>query len=93
MKKNNKQLPRFQSEEDAFAFWESHDVSEYLDASDALVNPEFSNLKKTEDSEVKMIAIPHALLVRVKRQAEKRKMSPYTLIVRYIKNGLESSQI
>lgn len=55
MPKELKQIPEFTSEDEEFEFWATHDSTEYLDWSNAIKNPTFSNLKRTEGIESMII--------------------------------------
>ena len=71
-------LPRFESEAEERAFWESHDSADYLDWSQAerVVMP---NLRPT--SKAISLRLPVALLERIRVAAHKRDV-PYQSLIK-----------
>lgn len=45
-----KQIPKFKNENDEDKFWSTHDSTDYVDWSKAVVNPSFPNLKMSTRS-------------------------------------------
>ncbi len=78
MSKPKKTPPKFKTEAEERAFWESHDSSDYMDwkqAQPAL----FPNLKPS--TKTISLRLPEALLERIKIEANKRDM-PYQSLIK-----------
>ena len=73
-----KKRPKFKSEADERAFWESHDSSEYLDWSRA-ERVLLRNLKPS--TKTISLRLPEMLLDRIKIEANKRDM-PYQSLIK-----------
>ena len=78
MKKKLKQVPRFRTEAEERAFWESHDTADYFDLSKA-VRVQFPNLKFSTKSI--SLRLPQGLLDRIKVAANKRDV-PYQSLIK-----------
>ncbi len=78
MNKPKKIPPRFKTEAQERAFWESHDSSEYLDWRSARITS-FPNLKPS--TKTISLRLPEALLDRIKIEANKRDM-PYQSLIK-----------
>jgi len=78
MAKPKKTLPKFETEADERAFWESHDSSDYVDWRQAKP-ARFPNLKPS--TKTISLRLPVALLERIKVEANKRDM-PYQSLIK-----------
>jgi predicted DNA binding CopG/RHH family protein len=78
MKKKLKSVPRFRSEAEERAFWESHDTADYFDLSKAR-RARFPNLKLSTTSI--SLRLPQDLLERIKIAANKRDV-PYQSLIK-----------
>jgi len=78
MKKTLKAVPRFRSEAEERAFWESHDTADYFDLSKA-ERVRFPNLKLSTQSI--SLRLPLGLLERIKVAANKRDV-PYQSLIK-----------
>jgi len=78
MKKKLKPVPRFRSEAEERAFWESHDTADYFDLSKA-ERVRFPNLKLSTQSI--SLRLPQSLLERIKVAANKRDV-PYQSLIK-----------
>jgi len=78
MKKKLKPVPRFKSEAEERAFWESHDTADYFDLSKAR-RVQFPNLKLSTTSI--SLRLPQGLLDRIKIAANKRDV-PYQSLIK-----------
>jgi predicted DNA binding CopG/RHH family protein len=77
-KKNLKPVPRFKTEADERAFWESHDTADYFDLSKAQ-RARFPNLKLSTTSI--SLRLPQGLLEQIKVAANKRDV-PYQSLIK-----------
>jgi len=77
--KKLKPIPRFKNEAEEAEFWATHDSTEYLDWSKAIVNPVFSNLKLS--TKTITIRVPESLLSALKVIANKKDV-PYQSLVK-----------
>jgi predicted DNA binding CopG/RHH family protein len=77
-KKNLKPVPRFKTEADERAFWESHDTADYFDLSKAQ-RARFPNLKLSTTSI--SLRLPQGLLDQIKVAANKRDV-PYQSLIK-----------
>jgi predicted DNA binding CopG/RHH family protein len=78
MSKPKKIPPKFKTEAQERAFWESHDSSEYVDWRSARITS-FPNLKPS--TKTISLRLPEALLDRIKIEANKRDM-PYQSLIK-----------
>jgi predicted DNA binding CopG/RHH family protein len=78
MAKKPKSIPKFRSEQEERAFWESHDSTEYVDWSKAK-RVRLPNLKPTTKSI--SLRLPLSLLDRIKVEANKRDV-PYQSLIK-----------
>ncbi len=78
MAKKLKLIPKFRSEREERAFWESHDSTEYVDWSKAR-RVDFPNLKPSTKSI--SLRLPVSLLDRIKIEANKRDV-PYQSLIK-----------
>lgn len=65
--KNVKKQPVFKNEDQERDFWATADVTDYVDLKDAIVNPDFSNLKYS--TETISLRLPQSLLRTIKMEA------------------------
>ena len=79
--KKLKSLPRFKNEDEEDKFWSSHDSTEYIDWSKAVVNPVFPNLRPS--TRTITIRVPESLLSSLKMIANKKDV-PYQSLVKII---------
>jgi predicted DNA binding CopG/RHH family protein len=77
-KKKLKPIPKFASEAEERAFWESHDTADYLDLSKA-VSVNFPNLKPSTTAI--SLRLPVGLLEQIKIAANKRDV-PYQSLIK-----------
>lgn len=84
-----KKTPKFKSEAEERAFWESHDSSEYVDWSKAS-SISLPNLKPS--TKTISLRLPESLLNRIKIEANKRDMPYQSLIKAWLANDVEKSR-
>lgn len=77
--KKLKPIPRFKNEDEEAEFWATHDSTEYIDWSKAIVNPSFPNLKPS--TKTITIRVSESLLNNLKRIANKKDV-PYQSLVK-----------
>lgn len=77
--KKLKPIPRFKNEDEEDEFWSTHDSTEYVDWSKAMVNPAFPNLKFS--TKTITIRVPQSLLDSLKMIANKKDV-PYQSLVK-----------
>jgi predicted DNA binding CopG/RHH family protein len=77
-KKKLKPIPKFASEAEERAFWESHDTADYLDLGKA-VRVSFPNLKPSTTAI--SLRLPIGLLEQIKIAANKRDV-PYQSLIK-----------
>jgi predicted DNA binding CopG/RHH family protein len=78
MNKKLKTVPKFRSEADERAFWETHDTADYFDLSKAR-RVQFPNLKLSTTAI--SLRLPQGLLDRIKIAANKRDV-PYQSLIK-----------
>jgi predicted DNA binding CopG/RHH family protein len=78
MNRRLKTVPKFRSEADERAFWESHDTADYFDLSKAQ-RARFPNLKLSTTAI--SLRLPQGLLDRIKIAANKRDV-PYQSLIK-----------
>lgn len=74
-----KKLPRFQNEDEEREFWATHDLTDYFDISQAVINPVFPNLKSS--TRTVSIRLPESLIAALKALANKKDV-PYQSLVK-----------
>lgn len=74
-----KQLPKFKNEDEEREFWATHDLTDYFDMSQAIVNPIFPNLKSSTSTV--SIRLPESLIAALKALANKKDV-PYQSLVK-----------
>lgn len=77
--KKLKTIPKFKNEDEEDEFWSTHDTTEYIDWSKAIINPSFPNLKLSTRSIT--IRVPESLLNSLKMLANKKDV-PYQSLVK-----------
>ncbi len=78
MSRKLKTVPKFRSESEERAFWESHDTADYFDLSNAQ-RARFPNLKLSTTAI--SLRLPQGLLDRIKVAANKRDV-PYQSLIK-----------
>jgi predicted DNA binding CopG/RHH family protein len=89
MNKKLKPVPRFQSEAEERAFWESHDTADYFDLSKAQ-RVRFPNLKLSTTSI--SLRLPQELLDRIKIAANKRDVPYQSLIKIWLRERVDADR-
>ncbi|OGK38450.1 hypothetical protein A3F34_00070 [Candidatus Roizmanbacteria bacterium RIFCSPHIGHO2_12_FULL_44_10] len=79
--KEFKLIPKFVNEDDEREFWAKHDSTDYINWSQAVVNPEFPNLKPS--TKIITIRVPEWLLNSLKTLAN-RKDVPYQSLLKIL---------
>ena len=87
MKKKLKPIPRFRSEAEERAFWESHDTTDYVDWSKAR-RVRFPNLKPSTTSI--SLRLPVDLLEQIKVAANRRDVPYQSLIKMWLSEKVSS---
>ena len=77
--KKLKVIPKFKNEDEEDEFWSTHDSTEYIDWSKAIVNPSFPNLKLS--TKTITIRVTESLLNSLKMLANKKDV-PYQSLVK-----------
>lgn len=84
-----KTIPKFKTEVEERAFWESHDSSEYIDLKKA--HPvSMPNLKPS--TKTISLRLPESLLDSIKIEANKRDMPYQSLIKAWLANDVKQSR-
>lgn len=78
-KRKLKPIPQFKNEDEEAEFWATHDSTEYIDWSKAIVNPVFPNLKPS--TKTITIRVSQSLLDSLKMIANKKDV-PYQSLVK-----------
>lgn len=79
MKKKLKKIPLFKNEKEEADFWSTHDSTEYIDWSKAIINPTFSNLKPSTRNIT--MRVSESMLGALKMLANKKDV-PYQSLVK-----------
>lgn len=77
--KKLKPIPKFKNEDEEDEFWATHDSTDYIDWSKAVVNSVFPNLKPS--TKTITIRVPESLINDLKVIANKRDV-PYQSLVK-----------
>lgn len=77
--KKLKLIPQFKNEDEEAEFWSTHDSTDYIDWSKAIVNPVFPNLKLS--TKTITIRVSQSLLDSLKMLANKKDV-PYQSLVK-----------
>lgn len=77
--KKFKPIPKFKNEDEEEDFWATHDSTDYVDWSKAIINPVFSNLKPS--TKTITIRVSESLLNSLKMIAHKKDV-PYQSLVK-----------
>ncbi len=84
-----KAMPKFKTEAEERAFWESHDSSDYLDWKEAK-SVSMPNLKPS--TKTISLRLPEGLLDSIKIEANKRDMPYQSLIKSWLAEDVKQSQ-
>ncbi len=84
-----KTIPKFKTEAEERAFWESHDSSEYVDLKKAH-SVSMPNLKPS--TKTISLRLPEGLLNSIKIEANKRDMPYQSLIKAWLANDVKQSR-
>jgi predicted DNA binding CopG/RHH family protein len=84
-----KTIPKFNTEAEERAFWESHDSSEYVDLNKAR-SASMPNLKPS--TKTISLRLPEGLLDSIKIEANKRDMPYQSLIKAWLANDVKQSR-
>ncbi len=84
-----KKIPKFKTEAQERAFWESHDSSEYLDWKQAQ-QVSLPNLKPS--TKTISLRLPESLLDRIKIEANKRDIPYQSLIKAWLAKDIEQNR-
>jgi predicted DNA binding CopG/RHH family protein len=84
-----KEIPKFNSEAEERAFWETHDSTEYMDWSKAKL-ARFPKLKPS--TKTISLRLPESLLDRIKIEANKRDMPYQSLIKAWLAEDVEEQR-
>ncbi len=84
-----KNIPKFKTEAEERAFWESHDSTDYVDWNKAMAIT-LSNLKPS--TKTISLRLPEMLLDRIKIEANKRDMPYQSLIKAWLAENVEESR-
>jgi len=74
-------IPKFKNEDEEREFWSNHDLTDYFDMSQAIINPVLQNLKPS--TRTVSIRLPESLIAALKTLANKRDV-PYQSLVKII---------
>lgn len=77
--KKLKTIPKFKTEDEEDKFWSTHSSTDYVDWSNAIVNPVFPNLKLS--TKTITIRVTESLLDSLKQIANKKDV-PYQSLVK-----------
>ncbi|MBI4038684.1 BrnA antitoxin family protein [Candidatus Daviesbacteria bacterium] len=77
--KKLKAIPKFKNEDEEDKFWSTHDSTEYIDWSKAIINPTFPNLKLS--TKTITIRVSESMLNSLKMLANKKDV-PYQSLVK-----------
>lgn len=89
--KKLKLIPRFKNEDEEDEFWATHDSTEYIDWSKAIVNPSFPNLKLS--TKTITIRVPQSLLDNLKMIANKKDVPYQSLVKVYLDRLVKEESI
>lgn len=76
-----KKLPKFKNEDEAREFWAKHDLVEYFDLNEAIINPVLPNLKPS--TRTITMRVPESLLNSIKSLANKKDV-PYQSLMKIL---------
>lgn len=79
MQKQLKKIPTFRNEAEEAEFWGTHDSTEYIDWSKAIINPTFASLKPSTRSIT--LRVSESMLKELKMLANKKDV-PYQSLVK-----------
>ena len=82
MKTKLKTIPNFKTDDEEARFWETHDTTEYIDWSKAIMNPSFPNLKMS--TKTITFRVTASLLDSLKMIANKKDVPYQSLMKIYL---------
>lgn len=82
-----KQIPKFKNETEEDRFWSTHDSTDYVDWSKAVINPAFPNLKMSTRSIT--LRVTDSLYNSLKQLANKKDIHYQSLIKVYLNEKVE----
>lgn len=82
-----KKIPKFKNEAEEARFWSTHDSTDYVDWSKAVVNPVFPNLKMSTRSIT--LRVTDSLYNSLKQLANKKDIHYQSLIKVYLNEKVE----
>lgn len=85
-KRKKLEIPEFQSEEEEFEFWSTHDSADYIDWGSAIVDASFPNLKPS--TKTISLRLPESMLAELKRLANKQDVPYQSLLKVYLAERL-----
>lgn len=88
---NFKKIPQFKNEDEEREFWATHDSTEYLDWSKAIVNPIFPNLKPS--TKTITIRVTESLLMSLKELANEKDVPYQSLVKIYLDEKVKEERI
>ncbi len=80
--KKLKPIPKFKNEDEEADFWATHDSTDYVDWSKAIVNPSFPNLKMS--TKTITLRVTESLLDSLKMIANKKDVPYQSLVKMYL---------
>ena len=86
-----KKIPHFKNENEEAKFWSSHDSTEYIDWSKAVVNPTFPNLKLS--TKTITIRVTESLLSKLKAIANKKDVPYQSLVKIYLSEKVKEEYL
>lgn len=89
-RKQLKELPHFQSEDEEREFWSTHEIQDYFDVSSAIVLDEpdvFSNLKLSED--LIEFTMPEEEVEKLKTVAARYHLTQHALARKFVLDALK----
>ncbi|WP_423224774.1 CopG family antitoxin [Candidatus Amarolinea aalborgensis] len=84
-----KSIPQIDSIEELARFWDSHDVTDFEDALEEVVEPVFERF----DTSVVTIDLPAKELAAIKQIAKERRVEPITLVREWILEKLYYTEL
>ena len=84
-----KSIPQIDSIEELARFWDSHDVTDFEDALEEVVEPVFERF----DTSVVTIDLPVKELAAIKQIAKERRVEPITLVREWILEKLYYTEL
>lgn len=91
IKKKLKSIPDFKDEAEEWEFWATHDSTDYVDWSKAIVNPKFPNLKFS--TKPITVRLPEDLVDDMKMAANKRDVPYQSLMKVWLAEKLQEERM